>query len=395
MVGERRDCIGLTPFPDLVRIRDTAGCTKWRSRKRMICESAGAGTGATRVQTTKSTTSRIVELDALRGLAALAVVAFHYTTHYGNEVGHLGTAPISLAFGNYGVHLFFMISGFVIFMTLEHTRTSMEFVISRFSRLFPAYWAAILISAAVVYAIGMPSQRLPWRDIAIDFTMIQQILGAESLDGSYWTLEVELFFYVQMLFWFMLGQLHRIRWIIVAWFTIAVVCGIAEKHNINLSYTARELLNVRHIPYFALGILFYRIRTQPAQRRGDIGLIGLGLLAIALAYKPVYLEVAVISTSIFALFAAGFLGGLRWAPFAFLGTISYSLYLLHQAIGFSLIWHLEMAGVPASLSALIAALLVTALAILLTFLVERPALRAIRRASHRYRDARTAGIARA
>lgn len=340
------------------------------------------------MQNTRTTASRIVELDALRGLAALAVVAFHYTTHYGNEVGHIGPPPVSLAFGNYGVHLFFMISGFVIFMTLEHTRTAMDFVVSRFSRLFPAYWAAIVLSAAVVYTVGMPSQKLPWRDVAMDFTMIQQILGAEHLDGSYWTLQVELFFYVQMLFWFMLGQLHRIRWIIVAWLVLAVVCGLAEKNGINLSYTARELLIVRHIPYFALGILFYRIRTCPQERRIDIGLIGLCLLAIGLAFKPVYLEVATISTAIFALFSAGFLGGLRWAPFAFLGTISYSLYLLHQAIGFSLIWHLEMIGVSAGLSAFVAAVLVTLLSAMLTFLVERPAMRAIRRARRRRLDAK-------
>ena len=339
------------------------------------------------MQTTNSTVSRIVELDALRGLAALAVVAFHYTTHYGNEVGHIGPAPISMSFGNYGVHLFFMISGFVIFMTLEHTRTAMDFVVSRFSRLFPAYWAAILLSAAFVYTIGMSSQRVPWRDVAIDLTMIQEILGAEHLDGSYWTLQVELFFYVQMLFWFMAGQLHRIRWIIIAWLALAVVFGMAEKYNVNLSYTARELLIARYIPYFAVGVLFYRIRTRPQERRGDIGLIGLCLLAIGLAYKPVYLEVAAISTAIFALFAAGWLGGLRWAPFAFLGAISYSLYLLHQAIGFTLIWHLEMLGVSASLSALSAAVMVTALAALLTYLIERPAMRAIRRARRRRLDA--------
>lgn len=339
------------------------------------------------MQTTNSTASRIIELDALRGLAALAVVAFHYTTHYGNEVGHIGPAPISMSFGNYGVHLFFMISGFVIFMTLERTRTAMDFVVSRFSRLFPAYWAAILLSAAFVYTIGMASQRVPWRDVAIDLTMIQQILGAEHLDGSYWTLQVELFFYAQMLFWFMAGQLHRIRWIIIAWLALAVVFGMAEKYDINLSYTAREMLIVRYIPYFALGVLFYRIRTRPQERRGDIGLIGMCLLAIGLAYKPVYLEVAAISTMIFALFSAGWLRGLRWAPFAFLGTISYSLYLLHQAIGFTLIWHLETIGISASLSAVAAAAMVTVLAALLTFLIERPAMRAIRRARRRWLDA--------
>lgn len=339
------------------------------------------------LQNPPSTGLRVVELDALRGLAALAVVAFHYTTHYGNEVGHIGPAPMSFAFGNYGVHLFFLISGFVIFMTLERTRTAMDFVVSRFSRLFPAYWVAILLSATVVYSIGMPSQRLPWSNVVIDFTMIQQILGAEHLDGSYWTLQVELFFYAQMLFWFMLGQLQRIRWIIVGWLVIAALCGLAEKNGINLSYTARELLIVRHIPYFAIGILFYRLRTRPSERVVDSVLIGLCLLAIAIAYKPIYLEVAATCTAIFAAFSLGLLRGLRWAPFAFLGTISYSLYLLHQAIGFSLIWHLEESGLSASLAAVCAAVLVTGLATLLTFLVERPAMRWIRRGWKRHREA--------
>ena len=348
--------------------------------------------GISRLQTLAPSGSRVVELDALRGLAALAVVAFHYTTHYGNEVGHVGPPPLSFGFGNYGVNLFFLISGFVIFMTLERTRSALDFVVSRFSRLFPAYWAAILFSAAVVYTIGMPSQRLPWEEVALDFTMIQEILGGEHLDGSYWTLQVELFFYAQMLFWFMLGQLHRIRWIIGAWLVIAVAHGFAEQHHTPVSYTLSELLIVRHIPYFAIGILFYRLRTRPEARLPDIALIGACLLAIMFAYKPVYAVVAVVCTAIFALFALGYLRGLRWAPFAFLGTISYALYLLHQSIGFSLIWHLEHRGVSSGLAALTAAIVVTALAVVLTYLVERPAMRWIRRTwkAHRERAAQRA-----
>ena len=67
---------------------------------------------------------RLVELDALRGIAAMAVVAYHYTTHYANQIGHLTRLRFGFPAGNYGVHLFFLISGFVIFMTLERTRRS-------------------------------------------------------------------------------------------------------------------------------------------------------------------------------------------------------------------------------------------------------------------------------
>ena len=97
-----------------------------------------------------SPSARVVELDALRGIAAVAVVAYHYTTRYAEQIGHAGGLPLSIAFGNYGVQLFFLISGFVIFMTLERTRSAMDFVVSRFSRLFPAYWAAMAITAAVI-----------------------------------------------------------------------------------------------------------------------------------------------------------------------------------------------------------------------------------------------------
>lgn len=354
----------------------------------MMCATcAGPAPGVKRLQTATPSAARVVELDALRGLAALAVVAFHYTTLYGQLYGHAGPQPISFGFGNYGVHLFFLISGFVIFMTLERTRSAMDFVVSRFSRLFPAYWAAIVLSASVIYTIGMPSQRLPWQDVLTDFTMIQELLGAGHIDGSYWTLQVELFFYAQMLLWYMLGQLKRIHWIIGAWLVLAVACGLATRYERHFSYTLRELLILRHIPFFAIGILFYRIRTFPERWRLDAAMIGACIGAIAIAYPLVYAEVALVCTAIFALFALDRLSWLRAAPFAFLGTISYSLYLLHQAIGFSLIWHFEQLGLSAGVAGLCAALLVSVLATLLTFLVERPAMRLIRDAWKRRRSA--------
>lgn len=327
----------------------------------------------------QSAPSRVVELDALRGLAALAVVVFHYTTFYQQEIGHRQPLGFGFPAGNYGVHLFFLISGFVIFMTLERTRTAMDFVVSRFSRLFPAYWTAMALTAAVVYAIGMPSQQIPVLDLALNLTMVQQILGAEHLDGSYWTLEVELFFYAQMLLWFALGQLKRIHWIVAAWLAMAVAYAVTEQRHIHFSYTLRELLILRHIPFFALGVLFYRVYTRPQELRANLALIALSLLAIGIAKEPPYLYAALICTAIFGLFVTGRLRWLRAAPFAFFGAISYSLYLLHQAIGFAIIHRLETAGVHSLLAVVATTALVLALAWALTRFVEQPAMRAIRR----------------
>ena len=341
-------------------------------------EDSVASQAASRVASPVETT-RVGELDALRGLAALGVVAFHYTTFYQQEQGHLQPLGFGFPAGNYGVHLFFLISGFVIFMTLERTRSALDFAVSRFSRLFPAYWAAMAITIAVVYSIGLPMQRIPAIDLAINLTMLQEVLGYMHLDGSYWTLQVELFFYLQMLFWCMLGQLKRIRWIIAAWLMMAVIYALTSQRHLHFSYTLRELLLLRHIPFFALGILFYCLYAGSGDRRANIAMIALSLVAIGVSYAPAYLAAGMVCCAIFALFVGGKLRWLRAAPFVFLGVVSYSLYLLHQAVGFALIHRLEAAGVP-SLAAVVATALVTlALAAALTYGVERPAMRGIRR----------------
>lgn len=325
-----------------------------------------------------SPSARVVELDALRGIAAVAVMAYHYTTRYAEQIGHAGGSLPSIAFGEYGVQLFFLISGFVIFMTLERTRTAMDFVVSRFSRLFPAYWAAMAITAAVVYTVGLRGQRLHMDDLLLNVTMVQDFLGAEELDGSYWTLEIELFFYAQMLLWFVLGLLGRIRWIIGGWLLLAALEGLLERAGWHFPYAMRELLILRHVPFFALGILFYRLRTRPAEWRGDASMIALALLAIGIGQKPALLPVAIVCCAIFTAFVRDWLRFLNLSLFAFIGGISYTLYLVHQSVGFVVIYRLEHAGVPAWAAVLSSMALAFVLATALHRIVEKPAMEWIR-----------------
>jgi peptidoglycan/LPS O-acetylase OafA/YrhL len=331
------------------------------------------------VDSPKPTSARIGELDALRGVAAVAVMLFHYTGHYGKDIGHLDAPPFELPMGNYGVQLFFLISGFVIFMTLEKTRTAMDFVVTRFSRLYPAYWTSLLISALFVYTIGIPSQRLPLPDLLANVTMLQELLHFRHLDGAYWTLQVELLFYVQMLCWFMFGQLQRVHWIIVAWLVIALAYRIIPMVlGLHPSWTLGQLLIVEHIPFFALGILFYRL-YKGENRLVNHLLIAACIGVIAVTRHPIYLPVAVVCTTVFYLFIHGRLKWLQAAPFTFLGTISYSLYLLHQVIGFDIIWHLERdAHVSSGFAILAAIAVIMVLSTLVTYFVERPAMRWIR-----------------
>lgn len=314
----------------------------------------------------------------------MAVVVYHYSTQYGDEIGHATRLPFGFPEGNYGVYLFFMISGFVILMSLERARSAADFVVSRVSRLFPAYWCAVALTALLVWACGMPRQLLPAHDLLLNFTMVQQILGGRHLDGSYWTLQVELFFYAQMLFWYMAGQLQRIHWVVAGWLLLAVAYSLAVRHHVHFSYIAREVLLARHIAFFGLGILFHRLYGHPGEGVRNACMIALCLATIAVVGPPVLLLVAMFGCVVFWLAIAGDLRWLRAWPLVLLGTMSYSLYLLHQAIGFALIHQLESHGMAAGPAVAAVLLVVLVLAFAMTRLVEQPVMQLVRSAWARH-----------
>lgn len=332
------------------------------------------------------------ELDALRGLAALAVTAFHYTTHYAREVGHLTPLPFGFPLGNYGVQVFFVISGFVIFMTIDRNPSPLDFVVSRVSRLYPTYWAAILLTTLTVYEIGLPQQRLALSEELLNFTMFQGILGAENLDGSYWTLQVELFFYVHMLLILATGQIRHMHRVVAVWLVLALTFGLSAKFvGRDISYTLSELLLVRHIPFFSMGVLFYRIFAKHGSKQKDYVLILASVAVVAVTRPHEYLWVSVFCVVLFGLLVSGRLAHLDSRPLVYLGTISYPLYLLHQAIGFDLLYRFERAGASSVLAVAVTFVLVLIASSILTKFVERPAISKIRAM---WRRAQTVEMAR-
>ena len=88
---------------------------------------------------------RLVEIDALRGIAALSVVLFHYTTQFKKLYSPGGWTDFEFTHGHLGVNLFFIISGFVIFMTLERTKVPMDFVVSRFNLSSPLLFVLLRV----------------------------------------------------------------------------------------------------------------------------------------------------------------------------------------------------------------------------------------------------------
>jgi peptidoglycan/LPS O-acetylase OafA/YrhL len=137
-------------------------------------------------------------LDALRAVAALLVVYAHLS-HYLLR----GARQVSadwLHAGPAGVMLFFLVSGYIIPASLERHGSLRKFWISRLTRLYPLY---LVVCAAV--AVTLP---LTGSQVIAHLTMLPQLLGAPLVTPVVWTLSFEMAFYLIVAALFAL-RLHR------------------------------------------------------------------------------------------------------------------------------------------------------------------------------------------
>jgi len=323
--------------------------------------------------------TRIRELDALRGIAALMVVLFHFTTQYDGEYGHSSGYWLSFGIGRQGVELFFMISGFVIFMSLERSRGGREFALARARRLFPAYWVSMLLTAGTLAVVTLPGHEVSLIQVVVNLTMVQAFVGVRHVDAVYWTLSFELAFYGWMLLAFKVGAIRRFERTLLMWSaaTIAVMFIGGGLFRLHLPYGVVVITLVRYANLFAAGALFYRLRVAPS--RATVALLGL-TLAAELLLRPHSVLVVAVWYATFVLLINDRLTFLRVQPLLFLGSISYPLYLLHNYLGFVVIRQLYDWGVEGTVPlVLIPLLFFIALATTIHLAVEGPAQRLWRR----------------
>jgi len=329
--------------------------------------------------------ARFLELDVFRGIAAIVVVLFHYTGHVRRYMGGTAAMPFNVSLGHYGVELFFIISGFVILMTLERSRTWRDFAFSRISRLYPAYWAAVIFTVLVAWACRKP-HRLWLGGFLTNLTMFQRFLGWPDLDEVYWSLAVELGFYALMLTIFAAGGLARVELISVGWLAVSLsVPPLATSLGLSLPQWLRLLMVATYAPLFVAGMVLYRARASgfTAARTA--------LLATCVGAEFVTLGMetgAVVTVFVLCLVAAvlGYLQRLCVRPLLWLGAISYPLYLLHRNNGYVLMDNLHAIGVPPAICMLVAITASLLVASAFTYGIERPAMSQLRRWYRRSRS---------
>ncbi|GGE52693.1 acyltransferase [Streptosporangium jomthongense] len=335
-------------------------------------------------QTMIASQTRLGSLDALRGLAALGVVLFHYLPYYNELFGHSFRLPQlltdTLLFGRYGVHLFFILSGFVIFMTLERTRNAAWFGLARGARLLPALWTGIVLTFVSVHLLGPESRAVSLETALLNATLLHEYLGAEHVDGAYWSLVIEATFYSWMaLFFYSLRDWTKLRLVFRVWMLISYA-GVIWWKQIpeSMEFLIKDLMFVKYAPLFIGGILIYRIYRYGRPATGDAILLALAVCHGLLAYKMPYSLFVLGCFTVFALAVAGRLNWLANRPMLWLGSLSYSLYLVHQNIGYGVITWSYQAGLPGWLGVCLALATALLLASAIHYSIEKPALRQFR-----------------
>ncbi|MFF4388265.1 MULTISPECIES: acyltransferase family protein [unclassified Streptomyces] len=334
---------------------------------------------------------RLAVLDGVRVLAALSVLFYHYfalESAWGKAPAAIFPTAHRLAvYGWLGVEIFFLVSGFVICMS-AWGRTVGDFAVSRVSRLFPAYWAAVAFTTLVLYAWPEVRQVKAFSHVVVNLSMLQGGLGVPNIDDAYWTLFVELKFYVLFAIVVMRGVTYRNCVLFCAAWTLAGVVAPTADNGV-LSFFAASSSS----PYFIAGIGFYLMRRfRPnavlwavvgvqfllAQHYVHARMItNLGRAATERTPAwPVHLIIA-LGFALMAAIALGALDGVRWRWLPHAGALTYPLYLIHMMAGLTFI-HLfrhDVAPVPLVIGVITAMLL---LAWLVHRLVERPLGRLLR-----------------
>lgn len=346
--------------------------------------------------------ARLDHVDGLRSIAILWVAVYHYA-YFWTTAGR-GTAilPYDDAFawvplanvGYLGVYLFFIVSGFVIALSLQRSASVQRFWVNRMIRLWPTLLLCGTITFAATSLLGPPDLTRSWAEYLISLTFVPpahvaKAIGApplEWLDGAYWSLWTEVRFYIiaGFLFFAIRGTF------LLSWSLFALVCSIIHVWGLlhgGLSDALSRALFAEHQPFFSAGIALASLRF------GAGGWLPRALLTIAAVQAFAYpalttdgmsVSLAIGLAIVFGLavpvmLARGQVPILSSRGVVSVGVASYAYYLLHQNVGIALLTTLDgptdSGGVMIILGTQMGLLL---LSIFLTRRVEEPLRRWLR-----------------
>lgn len=328
--------------------------------------------------------AHVIGIDAVRFLAAVLVMFFHY----GFWVGFKTTTSAHLIsqgvvsypelfewtrFGWIGVQIFFVISGFVIAYSAEKA-TAYKFLVARVVRLFPA--AIICATISLVAAILVNYASYPELFVAYIKSVTLWPQGP-WLDDSYWTLAIELFFYALVFILISFDKFHLIARLAIGIGLISIGSNIIAllhqsagaaliPHILFKIQDSRvaDLLLLNHGMFFALGVfLWLQLMKSPAKQHifwcciftaaGCVQIAAtVGSFAAKGADMPFYVPLVIWLLALGIIVSSVVLNPVfakapDWLRITLrrMGLMTYPLYLLHQNVGLALIGQLTKMGI--------------------------------------------------
>jgi peptidoglycan/LPS O-acetylase OafA/YrhL len=321
---------------------------------------------------------RLAQIEYMRGLAALAVMWFHFTA--ANDDCPPGLLKISGHYGYLGVDVFFVISGFIIPYAMAargyRLRTDgLRFFLARIVRLEPPYLASVMLCVALPYVAYLT----PWSRAIFPHTELRDVLlhpaylvpwvnGAQWLNVAYWSLAIEFQYYILILFTasaLIGGSQWTARLFLIG--TLAAASYLGGDPRLVFSY----------LPLFAFGFTTF---LWLERRLHWVEIVAWTAAFAAICSRTIGTGDMLSGLLGAALILAPWPRGFRLLSLA--GSLSYSLYLIHNPIGgrvFTLVERLPARPVIQITGIAIAVLASLLAAYIFHALIEAPSMRAARR----------------
>lgn len=290
--------------------------------------------------------SRLTFIDGTRGIAALCVLASHLLEVFFPESRSWSRTSFNL--GEVGVVAFFLVSGFVIPLSLERSRSVPAFGVGRIFRIYPLYLAALVASVGLAWTGIAPFVdhvgSSPSRFWLTHLLMIQEYAGEGRLnmvEGS-WTLTLEMVWYTGIAFLFLLGLNRKTRFL-----ALAAALGVAALAAASWSLDRRlPMGRICLLQSCVVGMVFFRAYQREMKVREAVLWLALNMAATGLAiwtsfghFQHKEYAFSCVGPSWLAGYALFF--GFFFARESrlakswlldYIGEISYSVYLLHPLV---------------------------------------------------------------
>lgn len=341
-----------------------------------------------------ATKHRLEFLDCIRALCAFGVIYLHAAFYWKPFSGPVEAyvfnfASLVIDTGKIGVISFFMVSGFIIPVSLKANKPLKEglsnFLIGRIFRLYPAYWLSLALAFFILFHHSFAQCRP--KELLLNLTMFQGFLGVKNMMGLYWTLQIEWAFYIVCMILFLFRSIDKPRRILGTYFAflalsfILAIIRFKTHRSVPLAIPL-SLAIMLASTLWRMTILDGRVEVRPYVWLA-IGSFLLSIPVISLlAYNfdsgfgetwYRYTLCYWISIGLFLLATSRF--KITWRPLAMVGQASYSLYLFNDFVQIILLrmhWLSPISRLSPNLYLALTIVVGSAISIFLYNVLEKP-----------------------